>query len=189
MVKRLAVLAGVVLGVVLAGVAPAGAQQYPPADNRVTVSDACPVPGDTITVTARTFSPGANVAFALAAGGADAAGLGSAAADGSGVASLNVSVPDVKRGPATLTASGDSLDLAASITICPFEEAAEAAAPAAFGPAPTDQGQLPRTGSDLEPLQIGLVLAAFGGLLMALAAKRRRRAAQAEAAQASHMAS
>lgn len=180
MVKRMAALAGAVAAVAIASMAtPAGAQQYPPADNRVTVSAACPEPGDTITVSARTFTPGADVGVTLAPQGGDAVGLGNATADGNGVASLDVAVPDVSRGPATLTASGDSLDLSASITICPFDEPAEEDEAAPFGPAPDDQaaGQLPRTGSDLGPLQLGLALAALGGLLMALAAKRRRRAA------------
>lgn len=181
MVKRMAALAGATVAVAIASMAtPAGAQQYPPADNRVTVSAACPEPGDTITVSARTFTPGADVGVTLTPQDGEAVGLGNATADGSGVASLDVAVPDVSRGPATLTASGDSLDLTANITICPFDEPVEegdAAAP--FGPAPDDQaaGQLPRTGSDLGPLQIGLALAALGGLLMALAAKRRRRLA------------
>ena len=42
MVKRIAALAGAIVAVALVATAtPAGAQQYPPADNRLTVSAAC----------------------------------------------------------------------------------------------------------------------------------------------------
>ncbi|HEY3143364.1 MAG TPA: hypothetical protein VGJ86_19655 [Acidimicrobiales bacterium] len=53
------------------------------------------------------------------------------------------------------------------------------AAPPTTAAAATPSGSLPRTGSDstMTMVRVGLALAAFGGVLLAVAAKRRRRAA------------
>ncbi|HET9609765.1 MAG TPA: LPXTG cell wall anchor domain-containing protein [Acidimicrobiales bacterium] len=157
--------------------APAAAQQYPPAVNSLTVGCRTPAPGETVDVQARTFAAGAQVTVSL-----NGAAIGSAAADGSGIASVKATIPaDTARGDYDLTASGQAPDgstLELSTKISVANGCGAAAAPAAPG------GALPRTGDDSSiPLaRIGLALAALGGLITALAAKRRKAAHAAAAA-------
>jgi endo-alpha-N-acetylgalactosaminidase len=178
MLKRVIAVAVVVVG---AFAAPASAQEYPPAQDSLALSDACVPAGSELTVTAGTFNPGATVTVTL--GGAP---LGTPAADGGGVATLTATVPaETAAGDVELTATGDGpsgpLALTARLTVDP-EDCAAAPAPAAPGEGESAGGTLPRTGSDTLPLlRIGLALAAVGGLLLAATAKRRRAAAHARA--------
>jgi LPXTG-motif cell wall-anchored protein len=158
--------------------APAAAQQYPPAVNSITVGCRTPAPGEAVDVQARTFAAGTQVTVSL-----NDAAIGSAAADGSGIASVKATIPaDTARGAYDLTASGQAPDgstltLSTKISVANGCDAA-AAAPAAPG------GALPRTGDDSSiPLaRLGLALAALGGVVTALAAKRRKAAHAAPAA-------
>ena len=184
MLKRVIALAIVVTGTVVGGaVAPAAAQQYPPADNSISVSDTTPTPGQTITVTARTFSPGAEVTVTL---GPEPITLGRGNAGEDGVLRTDATIPaDTALGDHTVTAAGQApdgqLSLSARITVVSGEDDGDASGGGGGGAGGggSDDGALPRTGSDLTTLlvQIGLALAALGGLLLALSRRRRRTAA------------
>ena len=175
MLKRVAALA---VASVVAIAAPAAAQQYPPADNSITVSDTTPTPGQTITITARTFSPSAPVTVTMAP---EAVTLGETPAGSDGVVRLDATIPDdTALGDHTITAAGESpdglLSLSARITVVPADGAGDDDAAGGAGGGGGAGGDLPRTGSDLTMplLQIGLALAALGGLILALSKRRRR---------------
>ncbi|HLM64116.1 MAG TPA: LPXTG cell wall anchor domain-containing protein [Acidimicrobiales bacterium] len=169
MLKRVIAIAVVFVGALAA---PAAAQQYPPAENQVTISDACVPPGGSLTVTAGTFTPGSSVSFTLAL-----APLGTVTADASGIATVSATVPsDATEGEAAVAVAGEGatgpLALSGHVTIDADDCAPAPGAVVPAGPAGTN---LPRTGSDVVPLvQIGLALAALGGLTLAVASKRRR---------------
>ena len=154
--------------------APAAAQQYPPAVNSLTVSDTTPTPGQTISIEGRTFAEGATVTVTLAS---DPVVIGSAAADASGVVTLQATIPtDTTLGQHTITAvgqapDGSELSVSVSITVVAADGAADDPA----------GGALPRTGDDSSiPLaKLGVALAAVGGVVTAVAAKRRKAAALA----------
>jgi LPXTG-motif cell wall-anchored protein len=154
--------------------APAAAQQYPPAVNSLTVSDTTPTPGQTISIEGRTFAEGATVTVTLAS---DPVVIGSAAADPSGVVTLDATIPAATPlGQHTITAvgqasDGSELSVSVSITVVAADGTGDAAA----------GGSLPRTGDDSSiPLaKVGVALAAIGGLVTAVAAKRRKAAAHA----------
>lgn len=173
MVKRLFVAAA--LAVVLMA-APAAAQQYPPAVNSLTVSDTTPSPGQTITIQGRTFAAGATVTITLAS---DPVVIASGSADDAGVVTVEGTIPtDTTLGTHTITAAGDDpegdpLSLTVSINVVPADGDIEGAAGSDGG-----SGAMPRTGDDSSmPLaKLGLALAAIGGVITALAAKRRRAA-------------
>jgi len=181
MIRRAIALGGLL---VVAAAAPAAAQQYPPDTNIMTVSATCPTPGETLAISAQTFAPGADVTVSLAS---TPAVLGTTTANGDGVATFEVTIPaDAAPGTHTLTATGPpagggdveltaALDLNSAITVCSHDSAASPASN------DTPSGTLPRTGDDSSvPLaQIGLALAAAGGVLMAFASRRRKRAATA----------
>lgn len=173
MLKRVIAVAVATIGLLAA---PAAAEQYPPAPSGLAVSDTCPTPGQNVTISGGTFSPGATVTFTLGS-----TSLGTATADGAGNAALPVAIPaGTSPGNHTITAAGPApdgqLSLSARVSVaadgCEGEGAAGAPAGENAG-----GGTLPRTGDDLAiPLmQIGLGLAAVGGVLLALSAKRRRR--------------
>jgi LPXTG-motif cell wall-anchored protein len=172
MVRRLIAVASLVI---VAMAAPAAAQQYPPAVNSFTVSDTTPTPGQTITGEARTFAAGATVTITL---GAEAVDVASGPADGAGVATMPITIPaDTALGANTLTASGDAPDgstltLTVRLNVVSADGAGDDAGAT---------GSLPRTGDDSSiPLaKIGLALAAIGGVITAVAAKRRKAAALA----------
>ncbi len=180
MVRRLFVAATLAL---VALAAPAAAQQYPPAVNSFTVSDTTPTPGQTITADARTFASGSTVTMDLSDGApatispSAAATLATATADGSGVVTTDVTIPaDTALGAHTLTASGEApdgspLSLTVSLNVVPADGTGGGAA----------TGDLPRTGDDSSiPLaKLGLALAALGGVITAVAAKRRKAASLA----------
>jgi LPXTG-motif cell wall-anchored protein len=173
MVKRMVGLALVLVAIMAA---PVAAQQYPPGNCGLTVSDTTPIPGQTITITAFTFEPNAQVSITL---GSNTVVLGTPTANASGVVTLQATIPsDTKLGHHTITATGPSASCAATIT------AAITVVPkAAAGAGGPPSGPLPRTGDDTSiPLaKIGLGLAAVGGVLTAFAAKRRKAAAATSA--------
>lgn len=172
------VLACAALAIVLLA-APAAAQQYPPAVNSLTISDTTPTPGQTITIEGRTFASGSSVTVTMES---DPVTLGSATADDAGVFTLQATIPvDTSLGQHTITAAGQAPDgsplvLSATITVVQADGAG--------GAADTDadaSGALPRTGDDTSlPLaKLGLGLLVVGGLVTAIAAKRRKVAALA----------
>jgi hypothetical protein len=178
-------IAGVV-GLGLAGTAaPAGAEGYPPAENGIAVACTTPAPGETVGVTARSFTPGAEVAVTIDPGPAT---LGSAAAGGDGAVMLDVAIPnDIQPGNHTITATGQAADgvltLTARVTVgagCAGAPS-EGATPPGAAPSEGDSGggALPLTGSGLTTLllQLALVLAAAGGVFLALSRRRRTHAA------------
>lgn len=180
MVKGL--IAAMALAIV-ALAAPAAAQQYPPAVNSLTLSDSTPTPGQTITVTARTFQTGSTVTVTLTS---NPVVLGSGTADAAGIMALQATIPvNTPLGEHTITADGTApdgspLSLSASLTVVPAAAAGAGAGAGAGGGA----GALPRTGTDssLPLAKLGLGLAAIGGIITAVAAKRRKAALVAAAA-------
>jgi hypothetical protein len=171
MVKRMVVAAALALGLLAA---PAAAQQYPPAQNGLTVSDTTPTPGQTIDITVQTCAPGSSVMVTL---DSDQVALGTPTADSSGVARLSATIPaNTSLGAHTIiavcTGADDApLRLTAAINVV----SAGGAGSGAGG------GGLPRTGDDssLPLARIGLALLAAGGVVTAIAAKRRKAAAAA----------
>jgi LPXTG-motif cell wall-anchored protein len=169
-----ALIAATALAVV-AVAAPAGAQQYPPAVNFLTVSDTTPSPGQTITITAQTFAEGSSVTVTLFS---DPVVLASSTADASGRIALQATIPtDTPLGSHTITADGTApdgtpLSLSAAITVVPAESTGTGTGSGG------SSSNLPRTGDDTSiPLaKLGLALAAIGGLVAAIAAKRRKAA-------------
>jgi LPXTG-motif cell wall-anchored protein len=169
MVRRLIAVASMA---VVAMAAPAAAQQYPPAVNSLACSDTTPTAGQTISVEAMTFAGGAAVSFTLAP---DNVVIASATADAGGVVTTEVTIPaGTPPGEHTLTASGGAPDgstlrLTCALTVVGADGADDGAEPS---------GALPRTGDDssLPLAKLGLALAAIGGVITAVAAKRRKAA-------------
>src|SRR5262245_12049218 len=161
---------------VVAFAAPAGAQQYPPAVNFLTISDTTPSPGQTITITGQTFAAGSSVTVTLFS---DPVVLASSTADASGRIALQVTIPtNTPLGSHTIGVDGTApdgtpLSLSAAIQVVPAEGAG--------GTGGGGSGNLPRTGDDSSiPLaKLGLALAAVGGVVTAIAAQRRKAAAAA----------
>jgi hypothetical protein len=182
MLKRVTGLAIAVFGVVGFMAAPAGAGGYPPAENGIGVGCTTPAPGDTVTLTADGFTPGATVTVTLDPG---PAALGSGAADADGAFTLDATIPDdAEAGDHTITASGESpdglLSLTARVTVTAEGcEAPSAPAPGSAAPSGGESngggGGLPVTGSGLTMLllQVALALTAIGGASMALSKRRR----------------
>lgn len=120
MIKR-ALIVGITAIALFAFAAPAAqAQEYPPEGDGVLVSDTTVVPGQIITVSAFTFAPGSEVGFTFFS---HAVFLGSATADGDGVATRQVQIPwDATPGQHALVASGiapdgSELNVAAILTV------------------------------------------------------------------------
>jgi LPXTG-motif cell wall-anchored protein len=175
MLKRIAVLALAAVGVGLAA-APAGAQQYPPEDNLLTVSDTTPCPGGEATVTGQNFVAGTPVTISL-----DDQVVGTPTAGEDQTVSLTVTIPETTaEGEHLVTAVGQGIeeaDLHLTVTI----DVVSCDTPTPSPAAPGGGGDLPRTGSDstMNLVRIGLGLAALGGVLLALAYRKRRHAAPA----------
>lgn len=178
--KRLVVLAVAVIG--LAAASPAAATEYPPGDDLITVSDATPCPGQAFTVEASTFVPGTTVTVTLLP---DAV-LGTPVADENGVVTLDVTLSATQAlGEATIEAvgagtagEGDVLVLTSTVDVVSCDEVAPTTTPPVTTPGGSGGGgDLPNTGSDstMTLLKVGGGLAAIGGVLVALAASRRRR--------------
>jgi hypothetical protein len=162
------VLSGAALAAAVAMAAPAGAQQYPPKPCIVTVSDSTVEPGQTIDITAGTFSPGTEITVTMTS-----AVLGTATVGESGTAVLSAVVPaGVAAGEHTIAVNGvGCAAVTVSITAAPASTA-----PAAAAPRPSPSGALPRTGGDPFPVaRVGGALVAFGAGLVLLARQRRRR--------------
>ncbi len=177
MMKRLvAVMALAVVG--MAG--PAAAQQYPPAVNSLTISDSTPTPGETVTLIGRTFAGGSTVTVTLFS---EPVVLGSATADAAGVMALQATIPqNTPLGSHTITADGTApdgspLSLSVSLTVVPAAANARGSGTGGSGGGGA-AGHLPRTGDSwsLTLAKLGLGLAAAGGVITALAAKRRKSA-------------
>jgi LPXTG-motif cell wall-anchored protein len=175
MVKRIAVLA---VALVALMAAPAMAQQYPPSENLITVSDSTPCPGQAVTVAAQTFAAGGAVTVKLGE-----AVVGTPTADASGKVSLRVTVPAGQaQGAVTVTATGPGTDdapqltVTASVDVVACNEAPPATVPGGGGGSGGSPG-LPKTGSDntMTLVRVGVALAAVGGLLLAVSTKRRKR--------------
>ena len=174
MVKRIVALA--VMFVALMAAAPATAQQYPPGQNLITVSDTTPCPGQSVTVNAQTFAAGAAVTVKLG----DTV-VGTPAADASGKVSLEVTIPAGQaQGPVQVSATGPGADNAtvtvnAAVDIVACNETPPPTTPGGGGGG--GGGGLPNTGSDttMTLVRVGVALAALGGLLLAISTKRRRR--------------
>lgn len=177
--KRLVVLAVAAIG--FAAASPAGATEYPPGEDQITVGDATPCPGQAFTVTASTFVPGTTVTVTLLP---DAV-LGTPVADENGVVTLDVTLSATQAlGEATIEAEGagtagegDALILTSTVDVVSCDEVPPTTAPPATAPGGGGGGNLPNTGSDstMTLLKVGGGLAAIGGVLVALAASRRRR--------------
>jgi LPXTG-motif cell wall-anchored protein len=173
--KRL--FAAAVMATMVLMAAPAGAQQYPPAVNSLTVSDSTPTQGQTIGAEGRTFAEGATVTLTLSS---EPATLGTGTADSEGVAALEVTIPEATPlGQHTLTATGQAPD-GSELSVSAAIEVVAADGAAADDDAGAS-GALPRTGDDssLPLARIGLALAAIGGIVTAIAAKRRKGLASA----------
>jgi hypothetical protein len=176
--KRLGVL---VVAIIAFAAAPAAAGGYPPEDNIITVSDATPCPGKAFTVEAKSFQPGSTVTVTLLPN----AVLGTPTADENGVVTLDVTLSATQAlGKQTIQASGttgegddeDVLTLTSTVEVVNCE----ATTPTTGTPPTTEGGGLPKTGSSdtLPMLKIGGGLAGLGGVLVALAAARKRRHGQ-----------
>lgn len=183
MFKRTIVAAA--LAVVLMA-APAAAQQYPPAVNGLTVSCPTPQAGNTVDIQGQTFAGGSQVTFTLAS---QQAVIGTAVADSSGtVSAQGVTIPAATPdGVHTITATGQApdgspLSISTDITVT-AGGCVTGSGGGGSNPDTEPSGSLPNTGSDSTTslLQIGLALAAIGGIITAWAAKRRK-AARAMAA-------
>lgn len=163
MVKKILML-GAVLLFLTAGAAQA--QTYPPGGNTVTANDTTVTPGQSITLSAQVFQPGATVTFTLFSAPVV---LGTATANSSGVATLTATIPsNTTPGTHTIEATGTGsngqpLTVVLSITV----------AGAGTG--------LPVTGSsNTTPMtQVGVAAIAAGGLLVLLAKRRHDRKAAA----------
>jgi hexosaminidase len=180
MLKRVfAVMALTVLGMA----APAFAQQYPPSVNFLTISDATPSPGETVTLTGQTFLAGSTVTLTLHS---EPVVLGSATADAAGKMALQATIPsDTPLGAHTITADGTApdgspLSLSVSLTVVPAAANGGTGANNGNGNGGSsgNSGNLPRTGSEWTLLlaKLGIGLAAAGGVVTAVAAKRRKSA-------------
>lgn len=174
MLKRIVIAIVTAVGLVAAGglASPAGAQQYPPATSFCTVSSTTVSPGQSISISCGGYLGGATVTFTFFSAPVD---LGSATADGSGVVTADVTIPQsAAAGEHAITAVGESATgtLTNSVTLT---VAGAGAGDAGAGAA----GDLPRTGDDTSiPLaRLAVVLVAAGGALLFFT--RRRRASQA----------
>jgi LPXTG-motif cell wall-anchored protein len=179
MVKRIVVLA---VALVALMAAPAAAQQYPPGDNLITVSDTSPCPGQSVTISAQTFAAGGAVTVKIG----DAV-VGTPTADASGKVSVEATIPaGQQQGPVQVSATGPGADDSPQLTV----NAAVDVVACNETPPPTTPGggagggsDLPKTGSDttMTLVRVGVALAAVGGLLLAVSTKRRRRTSPAPA--------
>jgi alpha-L-rhamnosidase len=173
MLKRIAILSLAAFGLMTA---PALAEdtQYPPTDEEeLTVSANAQCPGDSLVDDGRGFAPGSSVLIELVSNDTN---LGSATTDDAGDFSFEATVPETQE-PGDYTvqatgtnAAGDDVVLTAALTV---EDCDEVAPPAEAVAPPADD--LPVTGSNSTMLliQIGLALAAIGGILLTLARRRK----------------
>jgi uncharacterized surface anchored protein len=167
MLKRIAVLAVAAVGFMAV---PAAAQQYPPETKTIAASDTTPCPGGPTTITGEGFDAGSTVTVTLDG----TTPLGTPTAGDDGTVSLEVTIPTTTAtGQHTIEATGTGISAAitATLNVVSCEEAPTTTVV-------TPGGSLPSTGSNstMTLVRFGLALAAIGGVLLAVAAKRRRRA-------------
>jgi hypothetical protein len=167
--KRIAVFAVAAIGL---SAAPAAAQQYPPDEKSIAASDTTPCPGGATTITGQGFDAGSTVTLTLD----DTTTLGTPTVGADGTFGIEVTIPTTTAtGQHTIKATGTGITAAitATVNVVPCE--------ATTTTTMVPGGGLPRTGSGstMPLVRAGLVLAAIGGVLLAIAAKRRRRAALA----------
>jgi LPXTG-motif cell wall-anchored protein len=177
MLKRM--IAAAALAVMLLA-APAAAQQYPPAVNSLTVTCPNPQAGNTVDIQGQTFAAGAQVTFTLAS---EQAVIGTAVANASGIVSAQgVTIPaGTPDGAHTITGTGQAPD-GSSLSISTNITVTSGGCSSDVNPnADATGGSLPETGDDssIPLLKLGLVLAAIGGIITAVAAKRRKAHAMA----------
>lgn len=149
--------------------APSASAQGYGDDDTITISDNVVAPGDSVTLNAFTYCSGCPVTFTLTS---DPVVLGTANANGSGVATLIATIPlNTTPGPHTITATGTGVDgqpltLRTAITVT-----------GGTGGTGGARGDLPTTGtsSSVPMTQIAIGAIAAGGL-MVLVAKRRANA-------------
>jgi LPXTG-motif cell wall-anchored protein len=191
MVKRLLLVSGLAIGLVVAA-HPGGAQQYPPGTFFLTLSDTTVVPGQTITATGRVTPGATSVSFAFFSEEED---VGTSVPDDDGNFSHTLTIPsNATPGNHTITATDNTgLELSAAVTVVSAGEGAAgagagagAAGAGAVGAGAVGArevgarevgagGGLPRTGDNLAVplLRAGAVLLALGGLLVFLTRRRR----------------
>jgi len=151
-----------VLGIGLTGFLGVGASavsaDYPPAAPQVTASSSVVASKGPVTYTASGFCAGTTVTFKISPNGFV---LGTVVADAGGKASLTVNAP-VNKGTYTVTATAASPCVASASTTITVRT-------------------LPATGSDVASLGVqgGVFAVIAGGVLVGLAALRRRRPALA----------
>jgi hypothetical protein len=169
MLKRIAIFAVAAIGLTAA---PVAAQQYPPEEKTIAASDTTPCPGGATTITGEGFDAGSTVQLTLDG----TTSLGSATVGDDGTFSVEVTIPETTAtGEHTVSATGTGIDAAITATLEVVSCEAPATTTTVVG------GALPRTGSNstMPLVRAGLALTAIGGVLLAVAAKRRRRTAVA----------
>lgn len=184
MLKRSMLIAAAMAAALVVGAAPAGAQEYPPANDYLTIDDVTPTPGQTVTITSGTYVEGGTVTVTITS---EPTQLGVATVDANGAVTLKAAIPAaLELGTHTITAAGTSPDgpLSQSITIT-VVAAGEAGGSTIEAGAATEGGgaaggSLPQTGSNSTmPLaRAAALLLAIGGVLT-LATRRRRAMARA----------
>lgn len=189
MARRMALLSGSVLLLLVPGAVagfaapPAGAQQYPPAQNLLTVSDPTPCPDDYVGVDARTFHVNGVIGTSLV-GGAGPIALWDVqprlpTADDQGVFQYQVRIlPEVPPGRYTLEVLGPSpQDDEVPLVLTTDIEVLDCSDPPTLTTMPStgSAGDLPRTGSggSLGYLRAAFGLVAAGGALAAAARRPR----------------
>ncbi len=190
MVKRLLLVAGLTVGLVLA-TSSAGAQQYPPGGFFLTLSDTTVVPGQTITATGA-LTPGAtSVSFAFFS---DEEDVGSNTPDAAGNFTHSLTIPsNATVGSHTITATDSTgAEVSANVNVVGAGAGAAGAGTGAAGVGTGvgtgaagvgagATGGLAATGNDssLPLLRVGAVLLALGGLLVFLTRRRQESAVSA----------
>ncbi len=171
MIRRTLTTGVAVVVLIVAGAPAEGQAPYPPAANFLTVSDTTLVPGQTFTITSGTYLSGTDVTFTFLS---QPVGLGSAAVDADGVATLTATVPQASVGTHTVTANGtgadgEPLSVSTNVTVVATDDGTAAAG--------TGTSDLPRTGGEPVPVaRIGAALLAVGAGLVFLTRRRRRAA-------------
>jgi hypothetical protein len=134
---------------------------YPVGEPEVTTSNASPVAGGSVTLTASGFCPGDSVEFVLDPGG-DV--LGTATVDDEGVATIEAAAPDTA-GDYDVIATSDGTDACALTASLGLSVSA-----------PSDT--VPATGANTgSTVNLGLAVVAGGLVLVGVAAIRRRQPA------------
>jgi LPXTG-motif cell wall-anchored protein len=131
----------------------------------IAISPITVTPGQTVSITAKGFNAGAEVTFTVSAN--PPVLIGTATADGSGVASISWVVPaDFVLGAHTIQAAGDGCS-------DPAEVSGEITVVSAVSQTNDTSGTLPKTGGDYTLLlRLGILLVAAGGMVVLATRKR-----------------